>query len=610
MSLYVLPALFALFVWWFSTGVIMYLDGLPRRTFRWSLLGATVLLFGSFYGLWATRGDLTLRGAYLAFTFGLLAWGWQEISFYMGYVTGPRRAPCADGCSGWRHFGHAIQTSLWHELAIIGAAIIVVALTWGGRNQIGTWTFMVLWWMHQSAKLNVFLGVRNLNEEFLPEHLQFLKSFLTKKPMNLLFPVSITISTVILVKLVQAADAPGVTRFDAAGYCFLSTLMALAILEHWLLMLPLPGAALWNWSLRSRKPVSAVDVEVVAGFLGAGKTTVMARRIGQQKAGGIGPRTVVLVNDFAAAGIDGSLLGDQGAAVVELPNGCICCSLKQDLGRQINAVIADHAPDRILIEPSGVADLASLIAVLSQPDIKPMVRGLQVSTVIDAGSFLRDFARMPTHLEAQARLADELILNKTDLVSPAERHLIENTLRMQNRRARIMLASFGEIEDEAALPRLAADARPVADPAVPAVAGPPAEHAHHHHHHAHEAQHADEAPHAHEAHEPHDAHGAHAHGPDLSSWSGALAGTLDPQHLADVLGRTLAGQYGEVERLKGIAQAGGGWVRFDIAGGRVNMVAFAAREDELPRVVAIGRRLDEMRLQAAFDGCVALAVAA
>ncbi len=69
------------------------------------------------------------------------------------------------------------------------------------------WTFMVLWWMHQSAKLNVFLGVRNLNEEFLPDHLQFLKSFLTKRPMNLRFPISVTLSTVVAALLFEKAFA-------------------------------------------------------------------------------------------------------------------------------------------------------------------------------------------------------------------------------------------------------------------------------------------------------------------------------------------------------------------------------------------------------------------
>ena len=80
---------------------------------------------------------------------------------------------------------------------------------------------MILWWMHQSAKLNVFLGVRNLNEEFLPEHLAFLKGFLNKKPMNLLFPFSVTISTVIAVLVQRGARRRG-QRVREAGYTFLA----------------------------------------------------------------------------------------------------------------------------------------------------------------------------------------------------------------------------------------------------------------------------------------------------------------------------------------------------------------------------------------------------
>jgi putative photosynthetic complex assembly protein 2 len=239
MYLHLFPILFALFVWWFSTGLIMYLDGLPRRTFKWSFLGGSLLTLVALWGLWATRNDTSVGGAYLAFTWGTLAWGWQEMSFYMGYVTGPRRQPCPEGCSGFAHFLHAVQTSLYHELAVVISAALVVALTWGGANQIGAWTFLIMWWMHQSAKLNVFFGVRNLSEEFLPENLQFLRSFLTKKPMNAFFPFSVTISTVIAAILFQRAFAVGATPFFAIGFSFLVFLMSLAILEHWMLVLPI-----------------------------------------------------------------------------------------------------------------------------------------------------------------------------------------------------------------------------------------------------------------------------------------------------------------------------------------------------------------------------------
>jgi putative photosynthetic complex assembly protein 2 len=564
MAQYGLPALYALFVWWFSTGVIIYLDGLPRRTFRWSMLGATVVLAFSIYGLAVSSADTSVGDAYTAFTYGLLAWGWQEISFYMGFVTGSRRQPCPDGCAGWRHFGHAIQTSLYHELAIILCAIVIVAITSGAPNQIGVWTFMVLWWMHQSAKLNVFLGVRNLNEEFLPEHLQFLKSFLKKKPMNLLFPVSVTISTVIAALLFQKAFEPQASGFTATGFTFLGTMMTLAILEHWFLVLPLPAAALWRWSLRSRGARQEFAVEVVAGFLGAGKTTFLRRRLGE-----IDPdaRTIVLVNDFSAIGIDGSLLSGRGADVIELSNGCICCSLRQDLSTQLKDVIARWAPQRILIEPSGVADVAQVLRAIDQAEFRPLVKSLRVCVMIDASAFLRDYALRPEYFEIQANLAPVLIVNKTDLVTPAEFTTVETTLRALNPHAAIIAAVYGVVPTDAfeGLRFEGVDA-PAAGRA--------------------------DVTHSHE-----DA--------DLGfkSWSARLIDPCDPEGLRALLEAVARGAFGHVERVKGIARAGSGWIHFDVAGGRSSMSAFAPRKGEEPRVVAIGRTVDEVGLQAAFDAC-------
>ena len=131
------------------------------------------------------------------------------------------------GCNGWRHFGHAIQASLYHELAVLLLAGIVVVSTWGHANQFGMWTFIVLWWMHQSARLNVFLGVSNLNAEFLPEHLGHIKSFFRSAPMNLLFPFSVTASTICAVLMTQRALAFGADTFNATGYTLLTTLMGL-----------------------------------------------------------------------------------------------------------------------------------------------------------------------------------------------------------------------------------------------------------------------------------------------------------------------------------------------------------------------------------------------
>ncbi len=562
MHLYLLPVLFALFVWWFTTGLIIYLDGLPRRTFKWSFLGATLLMAVALWGLYATRSDTSVAGAYLAFTWGTLAWGWQEMSFYMGYVTGPRRTPCPDGCGGPRHFGHAVQTSLYHELAVIAAALAVFALTWGGANQVGLWTFMIMWWMHQSAKLNVFFGVRNLNEEFLPEHLQFLRSFLTKKPMNVFFPLSVTVSTVIAALLFARALAPEAAPFQAVGYSLLGALMALAILEHWLLVLPIPNK-IWNWGLKSRGTLRPADVEVVVGFLGAGKTTFLRRMLAEADPN---VRTVVLVNDFGAVNVDGALLDGRGADVVELPNGCICCSLRNDLARQIREVVARWAPQRLLIEPSGVAEVTSLLRVLGRPDLADAVRSVRVYTLIDARAFLSEYARMPGYFEAQANIAPVLIINKTDLVTPAEVRTIQETLRALNPHARIVTALYGAVESGAL------DETATFDQAALG---------------------------ADDAHE----HGEHEAALGLENWYGPLPGVYDEAALRALLNEAAAGAFGEVLRMKGVVQVRRGWVHFDLAGGQTSVAAFAPRADELPRALAIGRRIDAPRLEAALAAC-------
>ena len=131
----------------------------------------------------------------------------------------------------------------------LGLGLLLI-VSWGQPNKLGVWTFLVLFGMRLSAKLNVFLGVPNLSEEFLPQHLGFLKSYFGRKPMNGLFPVSITLSTLCAAYVFHLAVAPDAGAFAASGYTLLGALIALGTLEHWLLVLPLPDAALWRWALR------------------------------------------------------------------------------------------------------------------------------------------------------------------------------------------------------------------------------------------------------------------------------------------------------------------------------------------------------------------------
>ncbi|MCW6507313.1 putative photosynthetic complex assembly protein PuhE [Lichenifustis flavocetrariae] len=279
MIFYGLPVAFTLFLWWSSTGAIFFLDSRPTHTFRWSMAGATAIMAGAVYALTQTSRDVSIGGAYIGFAIGLALWGWLEIGYYMGFMMGPRREPSPDGCSGWRHFFNAAATTLYHELAALALAAMIAAVTWDMPNKVAFWTFAILWLMQLSAKLNVFLGVPNLAEEFLPAHLSFLRSFMTRKSMNLFFPVSITVSMISATLMIEGIVSGEATPFQAVSLTMLSSLMVLAILEHWFLVVPLPVEALWRWCLQASRQVS-VDATAV-GVEGASESSPSHKRIGQ-----------------------------------------------------------------------------------------------------------------------------------------------------------------------------------------------------------------------------------------------------------------------------------------------------------------------------------------
>lgn len=254
MSDYAAPILYAVVIWWFLTGAILWLNHRPRRTHAWSFGATTVALFGALWVIgWSTNQE-SEAGAYAAFTAALIVWGWQEMAFYMGYVAGPRRTAGSATDRGLARFGAAAATNLWHEAAIILGFAAIAWLTAGGPNRMALWTYLVLWGMNLSARLNLFLGVRNLHAEFLPEHLRYLGSFFRRAPINALFPVAMILATGFLLVLLHPAVTESASAFKRSGHTMMATLMALAILEHGFLMLPLPSAALWGWGLPARRP--------------------------------------------------------------------------------------------------------------------------------------------------------------------------------------------------------------------------------------------------------------------------------------------------------------------------------------------------------------------
>jgi putative photosynthetic complex assembly protein 2 len=207
---------------------------------------ATLVLFAALYCVAMLVSRMTVASAYAGFTCGVLVWAWPELAFLTGYVTGPNRHALPEGMQGFARFRAALGTILHHELAMLALGFALLLLLWGEPNQTALWTYVVLWVMRQSAKLNIFLGARNLGEGMLPPHLAHLASYFRRRPMNALFPFSVTGGTIAAVLLaLQAGEAQDGFALTAAT--LLAALMALAVIEHWFLMLPLPLDGLWTW---------------------------------------------------------------------------------------------------------------------------------------------------------------------------------------------------------------------------------------------------------------------------------------------------------------------------------------------------------------------------
>ena len=152
---------------------------------------------------------------------------------------------------------------VWHELAILLVGLAIVVITWDAPNQVGTGTYLVLWIMRTSAKLNLFFGVRNLSEEFLPAHLSYLESFFRRRRMNAFFPFAVVSASVCLWFLVDFANQATTTPAQVVGAVLVGTMLALAIVEHFMLVLPLDTTALWRWAIRKHH-----NTETPAAFEG------------------------------------------------------------------------------------------------------------------------------------------------------------------------------------------------------------------------------------------------------------------------------------------------------------------------------------------------------
>ncbi|NDJ84926.1 MAG: DUF3623 domain-containing protein [Chloroflexi bacterium] len=254
--MYIFPIVYAILLWWFSTGLILSLYGRSRKLMRLGFGLGTLLTGFAVTGLIATRDQTQTLDVYFAVTCGVTIWGWQMASYYLGFVTGPRPKPAADtrsdddmsGFGFGRRFRLALQFSLYHEILVLVVAGLLTVLMWSHANLWGLWIYLVLWLMHTSAKLNVFLGVRNFRIELLPRQLHYLGNLLGKQSSNPLFPVSVMVASTALLGLVYQGTLPSTDAAQTTGFFLLATMITLGLLEHWFLMLPLP-ANIWGLAI-------------------------------------------------------------------------------------------------------------------------------------------------------------------------------------------------------------------------------------------------------------------------------------------------------------------------------------------------------------------------
>lgn len=253
-----IAALIALFIWWFSTGAILmavkYADQKGQDARRRALAFALPLLLIGGAGVQYSLSETSILGVYVAFLAALSLWGWIELAFLTGVITGPNTDPMPDRLPEAERFLRAWGTVAHHEILLLAVLIGLTAASWDAANQFGVLTFAVLYFARISAKLNIYFGVPKIQIDFLPDALAHLPSHFRFRAMNWFFPVAVTgLSLAIALWLgrLHAASVPG----DVTGFALLTALTALALFEHWMMVLPIPDERLWRWML-PRQPLA------------------------------------------------------------------------------------------------------------------------------------------------------------------------------------------------------------------------------------------------------------------------------------------------------------------------------------------------------------------
>ncbi len=261
------PALFALLAWWFGTGAILWLVRRPTGGFRGRMAAVTIAGLASVWVAWHSMQVSGPAAAYLGFASVIVMWGWHEMAFLSGWITGWRKSPLTPGARGLLRFKESVQVVLHHELALLFNFTLLWVLQQGHPNHVAICTFALLWCMRLSAKLNLFFGVPEVGDQYLPDHLKYLGSYFRRGRVSLFFWGSIAMASGSWLWLVSQARSGAVEV--TTGWVLLAALLGLAIVEHLIMMFPLPLQKLWGWAMGTPAAAPAVAAAAVPAMPGA-----------------------------------------------------------------------------------------------------------------------------------------------------------------------------------------------------------------------------------------------------------------------------------------------------------------------------------------------------
>ena len=366
-------------------------------------------------------------------------------------------------------------------------------------------------------------------------------------------------------------------------------------------------------------------VDIISGFLGAGKTTLIGKLLKEALQG---EQVVLIVNEFGEIGIDGGFLKDSGVEIREMNSGCICCSLVGDFGTSLKEVVDTYHPDRIIIEPSGVGKLSDVIKAVKDLHIEEEIRLNSASTVADASKVKMYMKNFGEFFNNQIEHAGTIVLSRTQNISEDKLNTAVEMIRSLNADARVITTPWDDLEGAAILAAMENVTNLELEMLAEQAEKTHHEHEHHHHdgecgcghhhkdeeheHHHHDGEcgcghHHEDEEHEHHHHDGecgcghHHDHEGHHHADEVfTSWGVETPNKYDRAELDEILKKlSETEEYGNILRSKGMLPANDGtWMYFDLVPHEYEIRD--GKPDYTGRICVIGAQLKENELKELF----------